>query len=107
MEHSPSLCQSIHAYDVNNNTFPDIFGLIRTRHLRVNSDTCSFPFGYVIQFGPVRRSDYCAQLSGLTGILMVTQWPILVIWINFNPGMENRSHPLYSVGWNYVSILSV
>ena len=31
------------------------------------------------------------------------QYPLLLTWINFNPSMDMYSHPLWSVGWNYLS----
>ena len=31
-------------------------------------------------------------------------WPFLLTWINLNPGMDKYLHPLWSVGWNDLSI---
>ena len=30
--------------------------------------------------------------------------PLLLIWIHFNPNMDNQLQPLLSVGWNYLFI---
>ena len=30
--------------------------------------------------------------------------PILRTWIKLNPSMDELSHPLLSVGWNYLSV---
>ena len=33
-----------------------------------------------------------------------TQGPLLLTWFNFNPIMDNESHALLCVGWNYLFI---
>ena len=32
------------------------------------------------------------------------QDPLLLTWFNFNPSKDKYLHPLYTVGWNYLSI---
>ena len=33
--------------------------------------------------------------------------PLLLIWINSNPSMDKKLYPLWSVGWNYLSIIKL
>ena len=40
----------------------------------------------------------------LTTIISLIQDSILQIWINFNPRMDEQSHPSQNVGWNCLSI---
>ena len=36
--------------------------------------------------------------------IIICLGPLLLTWFNFNPSMDKQLHPLWSVGWNYLSI---
>ena len=65
--------------------------------------------------GPVTRKmfpfdDVIVRLLSMSynKVICVSEWgslgPLLLTWINFNPGMNKFLHSLWSVGWSYLSI---